>query len=114
MSKLTRQQMEAVKLFRGFRERDPERAKKIDLVVPDALMIVGHCEFIGYRSSHGNSPALYRHDFAKGSRPLLAAGPEVGQLFLIGDRFVFTDRGIVDLDADGNEIDDGGYRKRTR
>jgi len=113
--KLTRQQLEAVKLFRGFRERDPERAKRIDLIVPDALMIMGHVEFIGYRTTHGSRSALYKHDFAHGSRPLLAAGPDVGQLFLIGDRFHVTDRGIVDLDTDGNEIEDGRSRKsKTR
>lgn len=108
--KLTKQQRAALALFRDFRERDATRAKRIDIDIPDALMVMGHVEFIGYRTTHGKKAVMYKHDFAPGSRPLLCAGPEVGQLFLIGDRFHVTDRGIVDLDADGDEIDDGGAR----
>lgn len=106
--KLTKSQREAVDLFRNFREKTPTRAKRITLDVPDALMIMGHVEFIGYRTTHGNRSVLYKHSFAKGCRPLLAAGPEVGQVFLIGDRYHVTERGIVDLTADGREIEDGG------
>lgn len=112
--KLNRDERAAVELFRGFREREPERAQVIDLDIPDALMVMGYAEFIGYRTTHARQGALYRHDFASGSRPLLCAGAEPGQLFLIGGRFHVTERGIVDLTARGQEIDDGGHRWKKR
>jgi hypothetical protein len=49
---------------------------------------------------------MYKHKFARGSRPLLCAGPKAGQLYLIGGRFHVTDRGIVDLTPSGKEIPD--------
>lgn len=106
--KLTREQREVVKLFRRFRERDPTRAKNVSIELPDAVMVMGPLEFVGYRTTHGKKAVLYTHEFAPGSRPLLCAGPKNGQLYLIGGRFRVTDRGIVDLDARGREIDDGG------
>jgi len=109
--KLTKQQRDAVKLYRNFREREPKRVATIDIDLPDMVAVMGHVEFIGYKTTHGRKSVMYKHQFAKGSRPLLAAGPDIGQAFLIGDRFHVTERGIVDLDADGNEIDDGGGRR---
>lgn len=98
---------DAFKLHRDFREAPPTRAKVIKAPkIPRALMVLGTCEFIGYRTTHNGKVNLYKHDFAAGSRPLLAAGPRKNQLFLIGGRYHVTERGIVDLDAKGREIDD--------
>lgn len=112
MAKLTPDQRAAVQLFRDFREREPTRAKHVDFIIPEAVMVMGHCEFIGYRTTHGRSAKLYKHDFAPGSRPLLCAGAADNELFLIGGRFHVTERGIVDLDARGAEIDDHSPRSR--
>ena len=102
--KLTKSQRDAVKLFRDFREADPARMAKLDFIVPDAVAVMGPCEFIGYRTTHGKKSVLYTHDFAPGSRPLLCAGEGDNQLYLIGGRYRVTDRGIVDLDARLREI----------
>lgn len=72
-------------------------------------MVMGQVEFIGYRTTHGSTLVLYKHDFAPGSRPQLAAGPKRNQLFLVGGRYRVTDRGIVDLDAKNREIDDPAH-----
>lgn len=106
--KLTKQQLDALSLFRDFRERDATRAKVVDFNIPSAVAVMGPVEFIGYRTTHGRKAVLYRHDFAPGSRPQLCAGPDENELYLIGGRYRVTDRGIVDLDANGEEIDDGG------
>lgn len=108
--KLTAAQRDTLKLFRSFREREPSRAKILDIDIPDAVMVMGPIEFIGYRTSHGKKTVLYTHEFAPGSRPLLCAGPDDCQLVIVGGRYRVTERGIVDLDARGNEIDDGGGR----
>lgn len=99
----------AFKLHEEFREKAPTRAKKVSYAVPSVLMVMGQVEFIGYRTTHGDEMVLYKHDFAPGSRPQLAAGPKRNQLFLVGGRYRVTDRGIVDLDAKGREIDDPGH-----
>lgn len=96
----------AFRLHEAFREKTPTRAKKVSYSIPKTLMVMGHVEFIGYRTTHGTELVLYKHDFAPGSRPQLAAGPKRNQLFLIGGRYRVTDRGIVDLTAKGDEIDD--------
>lgn len=96
----------AFRLAKEFREKTPTRVRRVSINVPKTLMVMGHVEFIGYRTTHGNELVLYKHDFAPGSRPQLAAGPKRNQLFLIGGRYRVTDRGIVDLDARAREIDE--------
>jgi len=99
----------AFKLAKDFREKTPKRVRKVNLHVPKTLMVMGHVEFIGYRTTHGDQLVLYKHDFVPGSRPQLAAGPKRNQLFFVGGRYRVTDRGIVDLDARGQEIEDTGH-----
>lgn len=96
----------AFRLHEQFREETPKRAKRVTLHVPKALMVMGAVEYIGYRTTHGKKVVRYQHTFAPASRPTLGAGPKRNQLFLIGGRYHVTDRGIVDLDAQGVEIED--------
>jgi hypothetical protein len=67
-------------------------------------MSMGRVDFIGYTTTHEGKTVAYKHTFAAGSRPILAAGTRRGQLYLIKGRFRVTGRGIVDLDAKGREI----------
>lgn len=69
--------------------------------MPRAVVIVGYCDFIGYTTTHGRKAARYTHDFATRSRPLLCTDGR--RLYLVGGKFRFTSRGIVDLDARGLE-----------
>lgn len=65
-------------------------------------MIMGTVRLIAYDTTHGGKYAPYEHEFAPGSRPLLCAGRQSGQLFLIGDNnFRASLRGIVDTDRQG-------------
>lgn len=99
----------AFKLHKAFREplaTDRVKVRKMKVTIPSALMVQGTVEFIGYRTTHAGKAVLYRHDFAPGSRPLLASGPKRNQVFLVGGRYHVTERGIVDLDANGQEIED--------
>lgn len=99
----------AFKLHKQFRETNPKKARRVKVDIPSVLMVMGTVEFIGYRTTHKGNVALYKHDFAPGSRPLLAAGPKKNQLFLIGGRYHVTDRGIVDLDGLNKEIDEPSH-----
>lgn len=101
----------AIKLYRNFREASPKRGRTIEFEMPKVLMVMGNVRFIGYDTTRRGKTELYKHDFAAGSRPLLCADGNTGQLFIIEGRYHVTAggelTGIVDVDAKGNEIDDG-------
>ena len=60
---------------------------------------------IEYDCTRGGKTVKARHVFAPGSRPVFAVGGGRGELFLLGTRYRFTDRGIVDFDSQGRAID---------
>jgi hypothetical protein len=94
----------AVKLYRSFRESDPKRIKVVSFDVPEAVMVIGHVEEICYTTTHDGKSVAYRHPFQPGSRPLLCASSDGAQLLLLGGRYKFTDRGIVDRDSRGRLV----------
>lgn len=96
----------AIQLYRDFRERVPKRIRMLDFEVPQAVMVIGHVDEILYTTTHGKKVVSYRHPFQDGSRPLLCASSDGRQLMLFGGRYKFTDRGIVDRDAEGNLVFD--------
>lgn len=108
---LKKQIGKAVALYESFRERKPKRIGKVSMSVPKAVACIGYVEGIDYRTTHGKKVTLYHHDFAPGSRPLFAVSPDGKQLILLGGRFKFTERGIVDRDAQGQEIEHAGHGK---
>lgn len=91
-------------LYEEFREEAPQRARRVDFKVPHAVAVMGHVEFIGYVTTHAGKVHLYVHQFAEGSRPILAAGKGRNQAFLIKGRYKVTDRGIVDFGPSGREV----------
>jgi hypothetical protein len=93
--------------YRDFRETDPLRAKVVRLKFPQAAFVMGQVDELYYRTTIGGKARRYRHKFNPGSLPTLAGGTD-GKLYLVGGRYHVTERGIVDLDAQGNELDDAG------
>ena len=106
MSKLMRK---AVDLYTSFREKKPRKIKRISFDVPEIVACMGHVEAIEYRTTHGKKVTLYKHDFAPGSRPLLCVSADGRQILLLGGRYKWTDRGIVDRDAQDREIDNPAH-----
>lgn len=102
----------AKKLYREFREETPRRAKVVHIKLPKVVMVMGHVRAIEYDTTHAGKTHLYKHTFAPGSRPMLVAGKGRNQLYLVNGRFHVTERGIVDLDPAGREIEDGRLRRR--
>lgn len=104
----------AARLFDDFRERPPRSARVVRLTLPKAAAVMGRVRAIEYDTTHGSKSVKYRHDFAVGSAPYLAAAPgKRGALLLVGGRYHITERGIVDLGPGGREIEHT-RRKRTR
>lgn len=107
----------AVAIYRGFREKEPKKIARVDFEVPRAVAFIGYVEAIKYRTTHGDKVELYEHPFQKGSRPALAVSADGRQLLLIGGRYKFTSRGIVDRDARGKLVfdpDHGKVGKKSR
>lgn len=102
----------AVSLYESFREKKPKRLDVINFDVPAAVACIGFVEGIDYRTTHGSDVQPYRHLFAKGSRPLLCVSADGRQLLLLGGRYRFTDRGIVDKDANGKEIENKKHGRK--
>jgi hypothetical protein len=102
---------QACALFESFREAKPRKIKTVQLKVPSAVAVIGHVEFIGYKTTHGKKITLYKHDFAPGSRPLLCSSPNGKQLLLLGGRYEFDERGIVDKDSKGRDVDTSKHGK---
>lgn len=102
----------AASLFRKFREQPARRVGTMRAELPEVLMVMGTASAIEYETTHQNDEGTqvvsqgYRHKFAPGSRPLLCCAPGKNGLFLVGGRYHVTERGIVDLDAQGREIED--------
>lgn len=101
----------AVALYRSFREKDPKRLKVVQFDVPAAVAVIGHVEAIKYRTTHGDKAEYYEHEFQAGSRPLLVASSDGRQLLLLGGRYCFEARGIVDIDARGKKIYEPNHGK---
>lgn len=96
----------ALGLYRKFREAEPQRVRRVTIEIPEALMTMGRVSAIEYETTHGGKTQAYRHDFVPGSRPTIAASGKRNGLFLLGGRYHVTERGIVDLDPRGREVED--------
>lgn len=104
MKAKTRRAIErAGKLFRGFRLRGPREVREVRFDLPEAVILMGELAAVEYVMPHGQRSVLYRHEFAKGSRPDLGAGPDRCQLVILGGHYRVTHRGIVDLTPGGRE-----------
>lgn len=93
----------AKRLYRGFREREPKRTRRVSVTLPKSLTVMGRMLAIEYSTTHDGKAVAYKHQFAPGSRPLFCADPRTGKIFLIGGRYRVTSRGIVDINARGRE-----------
>ena len=103
---------DARNLYESFREAPAKRARKVRVTLPKAAAVIGKVRAVEYDTTHKGRVTLYRHEFTEGSAPLLVAGTRDSQLYLIEGRYHFTERGIVDLDARGREIEDNARRRK--
>jgi hypothetical protein len=96
----------AKRLGRDFSGRTPELNERIDasrtLGLPIAkgakipLFVFGEIVEVRYRTERDGREEYYKHPFRTSSRPLLAARHDGKRIYIVGGRYRFTDRGIVD------------------
>jgi hypothetical protein len=86
------------RLYSGFMRRAPMREQKVTIPAPPKVALaIGKVSRLYYVSDRGGREIEYRHDFASGSRPLLAVSHDGKTLMLLGGAYRFTNRGIEDL-----------------
>lgn len=65
--------------------------------LPAVVAVIGECDGVLYTTVRDGRTESYIHEFASKDKPLLCVDPSGRQILLIGGRYVFTNRGIVDL-----------------
>lgn len=87
----------AGRLYREFSGHEPDETELIDVPdMPRAVLVIGELEGVIYSTVRDGVAERYIHKFRASSRAMLCASPDGAQLFVVGGRFEFTDRGIVD------------------
>ena len=87
----------ATRLYKRFTGHDAEPLADVAAPrVPRVGLVVGECDKIDYTTVRDGRTERYTHKFHPGDKPLLVVSPDGKQLLLIGGRFTFTERGIVD------------------
>ena len=88
----------AADLYERFTGHDAEPIGVVDVPeIPDTVATIGPCDAVCYTTIRDGVTERYIHEFAAKDRPLLCISPNGKQIYLIGGRYVFTDRGIVDM-----------------
>lgn len=90
-----RKMQQAAQLFHDFTGRKTARITQHELPAsPREGLVFGRLVDVGYESARDGR--LYRHSFRKRSQPLLIATHDGKTVLIVGGRYAFTDRGIVD------------------
>ena len=64
--------------------------------IPKVGVAIGTMDGVLYTTVRDGVTERYIHEFRKGDEPLFVVSPDGKQLFMIGGRYDFTERGIVD------------------
>lgn len=87
----------AVRLYERFTGHDAEELGVFQLPdLPSTATVIGECDGVLYTTVRDGVVEKYIHRFRSKDKPLLCVSPDGRQLILVGGRYVFTERGIVD------------------
>lgn len=86
----------AVELYEEFSGNPAEYYDTVDVEWPDVGLKVGKVDGIMYTTNRDGKTEHYIHKFKNRSRPTFVASHNGKHLALIGGKFTFTERGIVD------------------
>jgi hypothetical protein len=85
----------AARLYENFTGHKATEGRHVPVrPLPKTGLAFGELVMVGYRSNRDGE--LYQHTFRATSRPLLVASHDGKQVVIVGGRYAFTDRGIVD------------------
>jgi hypothetical protein len=63
---------------------------------PKVGVLIGDLDFVGYTTVRDGVREKYIHKFAAKDRPSLVVAPDGKSIHVVGGRYTFTERGIVD------------------
>jgi hypothetical protein len=87
----------AADLYERFTGMTPRAIGSIDVpALPDAVAVMGECDGVLYTTVRDGKVERYIHEFADDDKPLLCVTPDGTQILLVGGRYDWTERGIVD------------------
>lgn len=86
----------AVNLYEDFTGHKADHYVNVRVEWPDVGLLVGKCDGILYSTVRDGVPEKYIHRFKNSARPDLVASHDGAMIALIGGKFRFTNRGIVD------------------
>jgi len=86
----------AAALYSDFTGHDADLIERHHVDWPDTGLTIGKCDGILYETVRDGVTEHYVHRFKKSARPTLGASHDGTTLVLIGGKYRFTERGIVD------------------
>lgn len=87
----------AALLYERFTGHDVDTERVVEVPdLPAVVAEIGECDAISYTTRRDGKVEHYIHEFAQADKPLLCVSPDGRQILLIGGRYLFTERGIVD------------------
>lgn len=87
----------AASLYERFSGHEAEILGKVRIpALPKTGVAIGKCVGILYDTVRDGVAEKYIHKFAKKDAPILVVSPDGKQILLVGGRYTFTERGIVD------------------
>jgi hypothetical protein len=87
----------AADLYERFSGHDAEEIGRVQVrPLPRVGVAVGEVDGILYTTTRDGRTEKYIHKFRMRDKPLFVVAPDGKGLFLVGGRYTFTERGIVD------------------
>lgn len=88
----------AADLVERFKGHDAEVLARVTIPdTPSTLAVIGELDGVLYTTQRDGQIEKYVHRFERvADKPLLCVSPDGLTLYIVGGRYVFTDRGIVD------------------
>lgn len=87
----------AASLYERFSGHEAEDCGRIKVrPFPKVGVAIGKIDGVMYTTIRDGKTEKYIHKFHRGDEPLFVVSPDGRQIFMIGGRFDFTERGIVD------------------
>jgi len=81
--------------FSGDTDIDVESVE-LDITPPDVVVLVGRVTGIAYETVRDGKLERYLHEFKQKASPMLCASSDGDAIYLVGGKYRFTERGIVD------------------
>ncbi len=86
----------AARKYLDFTGHAPGVIGEVDIKIPKAVAVIGTCDGILYTTVRDGKTERYIHEFKAADKPAFTVTPDGRGIFLVGGRYDFTDRGIVD------------------